>query len=73
MPKVVRLELRAKDAKRAVGFYRDVFGWKIDRFGGPFSGWMTSSSPNDLPDVIGMMFKIDPSAALAIDVSSIDR
>ncbi len=34
MPKVIHFEIPAIDPKRAVAFYKEVFGWKFDEYGG---------------------------------------
>ncbi|MEK7816734.1 MAG: VOC family protein [Actinomycetota bacterium] len=33
MPRVVHFEIGADDPERAVKFYADVFGWKVERWG----------------------------------------
>ncbi len=35
MGRVVHFEIHASDLDRAEGFYRDVFGWDVQRFDGP--------------------------------------
>lgn len=35
MPRVVFFDVAADDPERAIGFYRDVFGWKIEKWPGP--------------------------------------
>jgi predicted enzyme related to lactoylglutathione lyase len=36
MPRVVYFEIPADDPERAAKFYKEVFGWKIDKWEGPF-------------------------------------
>ncbi|MGZ7136310.1 MAG: VOC family protein, partial [Methanobacterium sp.] len=36
MPRVVHFEIPADDPERAIEFYKNVFGWKIDKWEGPF-------------------------------------
>lgn len=40
MSRVVHFEIYADDPERAVNFYRNVFNWKIDKFGGSVEYWM---------------------------------
>jgi predicted enzyme related to lactoylglutathione lyase len=40
MPRVVHFEIGVDDPKRAVKFYTDVFGWKVDQ-------WQTPQGPMD--------------------------
>lgn len=74
MPKVIRMELKAKNVERASRFYHEVFGWSIDNWGGPFNSWMRTAGPGDpYGEPIGTMSPPDPRAAIAIDVSSVDE
>jgi predicted enzyme related to lactoylglutathione lyase len=34
MPKVIWFEIPADDPERAIKFYEDVFGWKIEKWDG---------------------------------------
>lgn len=36
MAKVIHFEIPADDPDRAVAFYTQAFGWKIESWGGPF-------------------------------------
>lgn len=40
MPKFVHIDITADDPERATGFYRNVFGWKIDKLEGPDPYWL---------------------------------
>jgi uncharacterized protein len=36
MPRVVHFNLGVDEPERAIKFYTDVFGWKIEKWNGPF-------------------------------------
>jgi len=47
MPRVVHFEIPADDAERAVKFYRQVFSWKIDKWGGPADYWLADTGEGE--------------------------
>jgi len=53
MAKVVHFEIPADDPERAAKFYEDVFGWKIQRWDGPFDYWLVTAGPEDEPGIHG--------------------
>lgn len=48
MPRVVHFEIAAREPERAAEFYSSVFGWKINKWGGPQEYWhvITGSPAN---------------------------
>jgi predicted enzyme related to lactoylglutathione lyase len=38
MPRIIHFEIRADDLLRAAHFYRETFGWKIEKWEGPEGG-----------------------------------
>jgi hypothetical protein len=40
MPRVEYFEINAEDPQRIMSFYREVFGWRFDRWRGPFEYWL---------------------------------
>ena len=46
--RVIHFEIQAEDPERAAKFYREVFGWKIDKWeGGEFPYWMIMTAEKD--------------------------
>jgi len=35
----------AEDPARAAKFYRDVFGWRVEKWAGPWGSWMITTGP----------------------------
>jgi predicted enzyme related to lactoylglutathione lyase len=58
MPRVVHFEISAEDTERAVGFYREVFGWEFQKFGGPRDYWLVTTGEGE-PGINGGVFKRD--------------
>jgi predicted enzyme related to lactoylglutathione lyase len=42
MPKVIHFEISAQDTQRAVKFYKDSFGWEINKYG-PMDYWLVKA------------------------------
>jgi uncharacterized protein len=53
MPRVVHFEIPADDPERAIEFYRKVFGWKIDKWEGPFDYWLVTTGEEGEPGING--------------------
>ena len=53
MNRVVHFEINAKEPKRAVEFYKSVFGWKIDKWDGPQDYWLASTGDESEPGING--------------------
>jgi uncharacterized protein len=47
MSRVVHFEIPAEDPARAAKFYEDVFGWKIEKWEGPFDYWLVTTGEED--------------------------
>jgi predicted enzyme related to lactoylglutathione lyase len=53
MPRVIHFEIPADDPERAVKFYSEVFGWKIEKWEGPFDYWLVTTGEEDEPGING--------------------
>jgi predicted enzyme related to lactoylglutathione lyase len=56
MSRVIHFEIPADEPKRAVRFYRNVFGWKIDKWG-PMEYWLASTGERDEPGIDGAIMR----------------
>ena len=57
MPRVIHFEISADEPERAVKFYQDVFGWEIQKWGGPQEYWLVNTGPEEQPGINGGVFK----------------
>ncbi len=76
MPRVIHFELQADQPERAVDFYKSVFGWKIDKWGGPEDYWLITTGEDTKPGINGAIMKRTPMTAPTtntIDVPSVDE
>ncbi len=75
MPRIIHFEIQADQPQRAIDFYKTVFGWKFDNWGGPEDYWLITTGPDDQPGINGgMMHRTQklPPTCNTIDVPSID-
>lgn len=75
MPKVIHFEIGVDNPKRAVKFYQNVFGWKINKWG-PMEYWLIKAGDDKEPGINGaLMVRSDPKETTVntIDVPSVDE
>jgi predicted enzyme related to lactoylglutathione lyase len=76
MPRVVHFEINVDQPERAVKFYTDVFGWKIEKWEGPLDYWLITTGEDDQPGINGgLMKRENPSATTVntVNVPSVDE
>lgn len=75
LPKVIHFEIGVDDPKRAVKFYQDVFGWRINKWG-PMDYWLIKAGEDNEPGINGaLMERPDPKTTTVntISVPSVDE
>ena len=81
MNRVIHFEIHASEPKRAISFYKNVFGWEFNNWGGSEDYWLIRTGPDDKIGINGGLIKrrgeIDGQAVLAyvctIGVDSVDE
>jgi hypothetical protein len=76
MSRVIHFEIPADNPERAVDFYKKVFGWNFQKWGGPQEYWLVSTGPDSKPGINGgLLRRQHPGAGTCntIDVSSVDQ
>lgn len=58
MNRVVHFEIPAGNPERAIRFYSGVFGWEIDRWGGPADYWLARTGPDGTPGINGAISRM---------------
>jgi predicted enzyme related to lactoylglutathione lyase len=80
MNRVIHVEIHAENPERAIAFYKDLFGWKFERWG-EIEYWVVYTGAKSEPGIDGGLLKrkgaIDGTAVIAyvctIDVASLDE
>ena len=57
MARVIHFEIHAYDPERAAGFYRELFGWRVEKWNGPMEYWMVFTGPVGTPGINGGLIK----------------
>ncbi len=70
MPRVIHFEINADQPERAVKFYKEVFDWKIQNWGGPVDYWIATTGEHDQPGIDGAITRrMDPTATTVNTIS----
>ena len=76
LPRVVHFEIDAEKPERAIRFYENVFGWKIEKWTGPMKDWLIMTGNEKEPGIdggLGKRTEAEPSTVNTIDVPSVDE
>jgi hypothetical protein len=74
MARPVHFEIMAEDPTRAVEFYRQVFGWQINKWEGAEDYWLVITGAEGSPGINGGIgqSKGEPLTVNTIEVDSVD-
>ena len=76
MSRVIHFEIPAAEPERAAAFYKQVFGWSIEKWPGPMEYWMVTTGADGAPGINGGLLKKQaPTTATTntIGVDSVER
>ena len=76
MHRVVHFEILSRDPQRAADFYKDVFGWQSNTWGGgEQTYWLVTTGPDDQPGINGgiMGRHMDQAVINTISVDSLEE
>ena len=75
MPRVVHFEIPADKPERAVKFYTDVFGWKMETWPSAWDYWLATTGDKDEPGINGAIMPRGQEKCVVntIDVPSLDK
>ncbi len=55
MSRVVHFEIAVDDPERAIAFYHDTLGWKIEKWDGPMDYWLVATGDESEPGINGAL------------------
>jgi predicted enzyme related to lactoylglutathione lyase len=59
MNRFIHFELATNDLEKTAAFYREVFGWKIEKWDGPVEYWLVTTGEQGEPGIDGGLMKAD--------------
>jgi predicted enzyme related to lactoylglutathione lyase len=71
MSKVIWFEIPADNPARAIKFYENVFGWKVEKWDGPYDYWFINNGKEDEPGIQGAIMTKERGKKVR-DIISID-
>jgi len=75
MNRVVHFELGITNPDRAIKFYDDVFGWRVQKYEGPLEYWLVNTGEANEPGINGGLVvnkDAQPRTVVTIAVDNID-
>jgi predicted enzyme related to lactoylglutathione lyase len=76
MPRITHFDIPSDDPERAQKFYKEVFGWKFDKWDGPMEYWVINTGDDKQPGINGGLARRMPGQigmTNTIDVASVDE
>jgi predicted enzyme related to lactoylglutathione lyase len=75
MPRVIHFEIPADNPERAANFYTKVFGWKIEKWSGPFNYWLVTTGEDKETGINGAIMEKGNFKATVntVGVASVDK
>jgi uncharacterized protein len=76
MPRPVHFDLAVDNPERAMKFYREIFGWKFEKWNGPMEYWMITTGDEKEPGINGGLSKRGESGMPnmnTVGVTSVDK
>jgi len=71
MPRVAHFEIPSDDPQRAVDFYSNAFGWKIQKWDGPQEYWLVDTGPGE-PGINGGILRRTPPFDRVVNTIGVD-
>ena len=71
MPRVVQFEISADKPKRAVKFYKKVFGWDISPWEGPMEYWLVNTGDKRNGGIDGAIMKRTVPGMMVLNTISV--
>ena len=76
MARIVHFELNVKNVEETIKFYKNVFGWKIEKWDGPIDYWLIMTGDETKPGIdggLGYEEEDFPKLVNTIDVDNVDE
>jgi predicted enzyme related to lactoylglutathione lyase len=72
MNRFTHFELVTTDLEKTAAFYREVFGWQVDKWEGPVEYWLVTSGDPSTPGINGGLMHASPEMTGTINTVETD-
>ncbi len=72
MNRFTHFELAAPDLEKTAAFYRDVFGWHIEKWAGPVDYWLVTTGDRETPGINGGLMQSSSEFAFTGTINTIE-
>lgn len=72
MNRFTHFELATKNLEKTAQFYRDVLGWKVEKWEGPVDYWLVTSGDRDTPGINGGLMEASDDFQGTINTVEVD-
>ncbi len=72
MNRFTHFELATNDFEKTAAFYRDVFGWQIQKWEGPVDYWLVTTGGEDTAGINGGLVEADENFKGTINTIEVD-
>jgi uncharacterized protein len=72
MNRFTHFELATTDLEKTAAFYRQVFGWQVDKWEGPVDYWLVTSGDPSTPGINGGLMLTGPEMTGTINTVEVD-
>jgi predicted enzyme related to lactoylglutathione lyase len=72
MNRMVHFEIQGDNPEALADFYRAVFGWEVNNWGGPQKYWLVTTGPDSEPGINGAIMERHFKQQAVINTSSVE-
>lgn len=72
MNRFTHFELATNDLEKTAAFYREVFGWQIEKWEGPVEYWLVTTGDESTPGINGGLMATSPDFKGTINTIEVD-
>ena len=72
MNRFTHFELATNDLEKTAAFYRDVFGWKVEKWEGPVDYWLVMTGDEKTPGINGGLMQAGGGITGTINTVEVD-
>ena len=72
MARIVHFEFPAKDIEKVAAFYRDTFGWNVEKWDGPVDYWGIVTGEESTPGINGALYQPHDNMSGTINTIGVD-